>query len=147
MHDLGKMVLASQLEDEYRAVVAHAVDRGGPPSGRRSASSSASPTTRSDTGWCLRWKLPASLAEPIARHHEPDQGRASFTDAAAIVHVADLMIRGYGFGFAGDRVMPALDDAAWRHLGLNADKLRTAVRRLQQDLHEALRNVHLITGA
>jgi putative nucleotidyltransferase with HDIG domain len=145
MHDIGKMVLASQLEDEYRTVVTHAVDRR---CTIRQAERQLLGVTHDEIGhWLvLRWKLPASLAEPIAWHHEPAKA-GRFMDAAAVVHVADLMIRGYGFGFAGDRVMPALDDAAWRHLGLNADKLRTAVRRLQQDLHEALRNVHLITGA
>lgn len=144
MHDIGKMVLASQLEDEYRAVVAHAVERR---CTVRQAEQQLLGVTHDEIGaWLVvRWKLPASLAEPIAKHHTPTQA-VRHADAAAVVHVADLMIRGYGFGFAGDRVMPALDDGAWRHLGLNADKMRTAVRRLQQDLHAALQHVHLIAG-
>ena len=144
MHDIGKMVLASQLEDEYTAVVTYAVERR---CTVRQAEQLLLGVTHDEIGhWLvLRWNLPPSLAEPIARHHEPTKA-GRYTDAAAVVHVADLMIRGYGFGFAGDKVMPALDDGAWRHLSLNADKMRTAVRRLQQDLHEALRNIHLVTG-
>jgi hypothetical protein len=61
-----------------------------------------------------------------------------------VVHVADLMIRGYGFGFAGDRIMPMLDEGAWRHLSLNPDKLRTAVRRMQDDLHAAMNHVNTL---
>jgi len=144
MHDIGKMVLASQLQDEYRAVVAHAVERR---ITVRQAEWHLLGVTHDEIGhWLvLRWKLPASLAEPIARHHEPTKA-GKFTDAAAVVHIADLMIRGYGFGFAGDRVMPAMDDGAWRHLSLTHEKLRAAIRRLQTDLHEALRHVHLIAG-
>ncbi len=144
MHDLGKMVLASQMEDEYRAVVAHAVRSR---MTIREAEQELLGVTHDEIGhWLVtRWKLPPSLAEPIARHHEPTKA-GRYADAAAVVHVADLMIRGYGFGFPGDKVMPRLDDGAWRHLGLTAEKMRTAIRRLQNDLHEALRQVHLIAG-
>ncbi|MFZ4734614.1 MAG: HDOD domain-containing protein [Bradymonadia bacterium] len=140
MHDIGKMVLASQLTDEYRAVVAQAV------ADRRSIRETEAKllgVTHDEIGhWLvLRWKLPTAIAEPIARHHEPMKA-GKYADTAAVVHVADLMIRGYGFGFAGDRIMPRLDDGAWKHLSLNADKLRTAVKRMQVDLHAAMNQVN-----
>ena len=142
MHDLGKMVLASQLTDEYRAVVAQAVADGRT---IRETEAKMLGVTHDEIGhWLvLRWKLPVAIAEPIARHHEPMKA-GKYADTASVVHVADLMIRGYGFGFAGDRIMPMLDEGAWRHLSLNPDKLRNAVRRMQDDLHAAMNHVNTL---
>lgn len=145
MHDLGKMVLASQMQDEYRAVVLHAKHKA---QTIRVAEQALLGVTHDEIGhWLvLRWGLPTSLAEPIARHHEPSKS-LKFTDATAVVHLADLMIRAYAFGFPGDQVMPPLDDFAWKHLSMTHEKLRLAVRRMQDDLHSALANMNLISGA
>lgn len=141
MHDIGKVVLASQLPADYRQVVHFAA--------RERVSILEAEDQLLGVGhdvigeWLVtRWKLPASLAEPIACHHAPGKARR-YPEAAAVVHVADLMVRGYGFGFAGDHVMPALDAGAWRLLGLTAKKLRAAVERMHRTLQEAVVNTNL----
>ena len=142
MHDLGKVVLASQLPDEYPRVVEYALREE---VSIREAEQRTLGVTHDEIGrWLVtRWKLPAVLAEPIAFHHTPARARAH-KEAAAVVHVADLLIRGYGFGFAGDAVMPPPDDAAFRTLRLRASTLREAVRRLHDDLQAAQVNVNLL---
>jgi hypothetical protein len=34
------------------------------------------------------------------------------------VHIADAIIRGWGFGFPGDNLVPPITPAAWEMLGL-----------------------------
>ena len=141
MHDIGKVVLASQLPNDYRQVVHFAA--------REQVRILEAEDQLLGVGhdligqWLVnRWKLPASLAEPIACHHAP--GRAKdHREATAVVHVADLMVRGYGFGFPGDALMPDLDEGAWRLLGLTGRKLRAAVERMHRTLQEAVVNTNL----
>ncbi len=141
MHDIGKVVLASQLPGDYRQVVHFAARERVP---ILEAEDQLLGVGHDLIGqWLVtRWNLPPSLAEPIACHHAP--GRAKrYREASAVVHVADLMVRGYGFGFAGDHVMPDLDAGAWRLLGLTAKKLRAAVERMHRTLQEAVVNTNL----
>lgn len=145
MHDIGKIVLQSQLPDEYPTVVAHAVDRGVP---IREAERAVLGVDHAEIGdWlCRRWRLPPPLAEPIALHHEPSQAK-KHQQATCVVHIADILVRGYGFGFPGDQVVPDLDPRAWKVLQLNPDKLDQAARRFHTDLHESVANVNFLLPA
>ncbi|MCA9537579.1 MAG: HDOD domain-containing protein [Myxococcales bacterium] len=145
MHDLGKVVLQSQLGREYDAVVNHAVRQG---MTIRAAEEALLGVPHDEIGhWLVsRWRLPPTLAEPIALHHRPEDARAH-REAAAAVHVADLMVRAYGFGFPGDRVMPEMSAAAWKTLHLNPHKLQTAVARMHEALQTALVQANLYFDA
>lgn len=142
MHDIGKVVLASQLPDDYGAVVEHAITEQ---TTIREGEAERLGVTHDEIGhWLVtRWRLPAALAEPIALHHQPAKA-TRHQEAAAVVHVADLMIRGYGFGFPGDDVMPLVEPAAWRLLTLTSDKITAALRRMHDDLHASLAHVNLL---
>jgi HD-like signal output (HDOD) protein len=141
MHDLGKVVLASQLP-EYRDVVGAALADRIP---IREAERSLLGVTHDEIGqWLVsRWRFPPVLAEPIALHHEPAKARRH-ADATAVVHVADQLIRAYGFGFGGDAVMTSIDPSAWRLLSLTPEKIRGAVRRMHEDLLGAVAHVNLL---
>lgn len=145
MHDIGKVVLVSQLPEEYGAVVELAITDQ---TTIREAEAEHLGVTHDEIGhWLVtRWKLPTALAEPIALHHQPEKARRH-REAAAVVHVADLMIRGYGFGFPGDDVMPLVEPAAWRLLTLTPDKILSAVRRMHEDLQASLAHVNLLLRA
>ncbi|MGC6419024.1 MAG: HDOD domain-containing protein [Bradymonadia bacterium] len=141
MHDIGKLVLASQLGRDYDAVIAHAVRNRVPV---RDAELKLLGVSHDVIGqWLVkRWRLPDSLAQPIASHHTPGEAE-SYRDLTAVVHVADQMIRGYGFGFPGDNSMPALSEKAWKRLSLNDRKLRRAVIKMHTDLQEAIVHANL----
>ena len=141
MHDIGKMVLASQLGRDYDHVMAHALAK------RvciRDAEEALIGVPHDEIGrWLVtRWRLPPGLAVPIGRHHEPHKA-GEYGLAASAVHVADIMIRGYGFGFAGDDVMPAISPFAWKTLSLNEGKIRRAVSEMHLDLQQALVQANL----
>ncbi len=141
MHDIGKVVLATQLPGDYAEVVEHA----------RAASCCVLEAEVALLGvghdeigkWLVsRWKLPAALAEPIALHHTPEKA-TRFPEATAIVHVADLMVRAYGFGFPGDHVMPEPSSHAWRLLHLTPAKIEEAVESMHRQLQGALAQANL----
>ncbi|MFN3201861.1 MAG: HDOD domain-containing protein [Bradymonadia bacterium] len=136
MHDLGKVALITQLGDDYSGVVASAVERGVP---IRQAEAEIMGVTHDEIGrWLVtRWRFPEPLAMPIAWHHTPEQA-GRYAESAAVIHVADLMIRGLGFGFPGDYVMPDLDVKAWKLLSLNGRKIEQAVSIMQRELHGAM---------
>lgn len=141
MHDIGKLVLASQLGNEYDDVVAYALRNE---IIIRDAEIKLLGVPHDVIGqWLVaRWRLPEALAEPIIHHHHPEKANR-FEETAAIVHVADLMIRGYGFGFPGDALIPLVSDRAWRLLGLNEATLGRAVQTMHRDLQAALVHANL----
>ncbi len=141
MHDIGKVVLHSQLGRDYDAVVEHARTA---PTRIRDAELELLGVAHDEIGhWLVtRWRLPPALAEPIALHHHPEQAKRH-PEATAAVHVADLMVRAYGFGFAGDDLMPEMSPHAWKLLRLNPRKLRAAVERMHTTLREALVQANL----
>ena len=145
MHDIGKLVLASQLGSEYDQVVTRAIRHD---QTIRQAELDMLGVSHDVIGkWLVtRWGLPDSLSEPIALHHEPERSRR-FSETTALVHVADLMVRGYGFGFAGDLIMPELSPRAWKTLSLNSRKLEKAVKLMHDDLQKAMVQANLYVFA
>jgi len=141
MHDIGKLVLSSQLKTEYDQVVTEAMRSGR--SIRRVEEDMLGVSHDLIGHWLVkRWKLPESLAEPIALHHTPERAR-KHRDATAVVHVADILVRSYGFGFAGDACLPEVSQKAWKLLGLNAHKIHTVVRLMHEDLQKAMVQANL----
>ncbi len=78
-----------------------------------------------------QWRLPASLETNVCFHHEPTE--APDPAAAALVHVADLLVNALGIGSSGERYVPPLDPQGWEAAGLSADCFETVV---QQTLHQ-----------
>lgn len=69
-----------------------------------------------------QWHLPQRLGDVLVHHHAPMHAEHNQT-AAAIVHVADILARGMGYGDGGDPVMPPLDHAAYQMLGLSFEQI------------------------
>ena len=61
--------------------------------------------------------------------------------------MADILVRGYGFGFAGDHVMPELEAKAWKLLRLNGKKLSAVVHRMHTELQQAMAQANLYVFA
>lgn len=73
--------------------------------------------------WLAReWHLPARLSEPLAYHHRPDLAKHS-KDITGLVHLADILTRGMGYGSPGDMTMPPLDHAVFQGLGISYEQI------------------------
>ncbi|MFZ5996578.1 MAG: HDOD domain-containing protein [Nitrospirota bacterium] len=135
LHDIGKVVLGLKFPDEYKQVMETA---------EKSevfifdAERNHFKINHADAGaWVAqKWNFPKSLVEIIEYHHKPHLSRA-FPLETAIVHVADILTRAKGFGFAGDHFVPAMNPAAWEMLKLSEGAMKDILVEMEETLGQA----------
>jgi HD-like signal output (HDOD) protein len=88
LHDLGKLVLAMGMPEQYGRVLASAKDA---PAREIEFEMLELQASHSDVGAYLvgLWGLPNTIAEAIAYHEDPAQSKVASFGLPAIVHVAD----------------------------------------------------------
>jgi HD-like signal output (HDOD) protein len=120
LHDIGKVVLYVKWTDVGQQITA-----------ARDTSHFLMETelalfdvTHADVGGWLAtaWHLPASLREPILHHHTPSAAQDAKLQTA-IVHVADVLVKGLACGNPGDDLVPPLSRQAWDLVGLDSHSL------------------------
>jgi HD-like signal output (HDOD) protein len=116
LHDLGKVVLALNLPEEMKLVREKVKNDN---ISFYEAETQILDFDHCELGQWLaeHWNLPESLSEPMRLHHRPEKAVLN-PECAAIVHMADIIIRAKGFGNAGDTLVPPISMAAWEMLGL-----------------------------
>ncbi len=121
LHDLGKVVLSYLFPKDYERAVAMAQMRH----------CHISETEREELGvdhprvsrWLAdEWHFPDRLSEPLIYHHMPERARRS-QEVTDVVHIADILTRGMGYGYPGDSTMPLLDHESFHRLGLSFDQI------------------------
>jgi len=78
------------------------------------------------------WHLPVTLREPILYHHNPIQAKDA-TLQTAIVHVADILVKGLACGNPGDDLIPPLSWPAWDQVGLDKQSLAECIDKASQE--------------
>ena len=131
LHDLGKAVLSYVAPDDYNDAGAIARKH------RRHISEAEEAVfgiTHTQAAACLiqRWSLPERLVDGIENHHRPMRSRAG-KRLSAVVHVADVMTRAMGYGFAGDDTIPEVLPEAFELLGLSWDQIKGVVRHADEE--------------
>mgnify|MGYP000162135832 CR=1 FL=1 len=121
LHDFGKAILSFVAKAEYDIALKTAQLKGCHIAAGEMEVLGTDHT--SVAGWVTQqWRLPACLRDPIVHHHEPALSKTHPT-AAAIVHLADILARGLGYGWPGDMTMPPIDHVAFQGLGLSLDQI------------------------
>ncbi|MFO7709838.1 MAG: HDOD domain-containing protein [Desulfobacterales bacterium] len=130
LHDIGRLVTFIYFPDDILACMEQAVRRG--------VSLVAAERERlgchhGHIGRYMlhQWRLPLSLENNVCFHHEPAD--APDPAAAALIHVADLLVNALGIGSSGERCVPPLDLRAWEAAGLSPECFETVV---QQTIHQ-----------
>ena len=131
LHDIGKVVLYVKWPDVGRQIRAATGKTG---RSLMEAEQNLFDVTHADVGGWLAtaWHLPTSLREPILYHHKP----ASAQDAplqTAIVHVADILVKGLACGNLGDELVPPLSHQAWELVGLDAQSLAQCLAKATEE--------------
>lgn len=92
LHDVGKLVLASNLWSEYERIVASSSDQSQPVSLRESQAFGAA---HADVGAYLLalWNLPNEIVTIVQNHSQPSAATAANLEVLAVVHVADVLAR------------------------------------------------------
>jgi len=90
-HDLGRLVLAVNLPDEYRIAYLTALKRKAP---LIQTEQSIFGTTHASVGACIlgMWGFSDAVVEACAFHHAPDRCRPEFAPWVMAVHIADALV-------------------------------------------------------
>jgi len=120
LHDIGKLLIAANMPDEYRSVTDHMSANG---CSMASSENQMIGTTHAAIGAYLLglWGLPDPIIEAVALHHDPGSASAKRIGASAIAHIADAFANaGCHLGDSGDlrKDLDGLDWAFIEQLGL-----------------------------
>ncbi len=135
LHDIGKVILALQFPKDYEKMMFEAETRN---ITINEAEREHFPATHASAGAWLaqKWSFPRHLIDVIEYHHKPNLSKTA-TLETAIVHLSDVILRARGYGFAGDRLVPAVNTAAWDLLALSDEDIREILREMEDSLDMA----------
>jgi HD-like signal output (HDOD) protein len=84
-----------------------------------------------------QWKLPASLEETVAFHHNPEAS-ARYPVEAAVVHVADIISHSLELGSSGEQFVPPLSAQAWERIRVMPQNLPGLLEQIERQYLEAV---------
>jgi putative nucleotidyltransferase with HDIG domain len=123
LHDIGIIVNSLVYTEEYRAVLAAAVQSGRPLDEQEQDTLGF---THCDSGAILAraWQLPAAIGEVIEWHHGVAHGPEG-NPLVAIIHLGDLLcrVRGLGYGYEEWRALDLQAEPAWVELAKHLPKI------------------------
>lgn len=135
LHDLGKVIIAIELPEEASRLEQEVEERQIP---TYKAEEEILGFSHANVGQWLseKWNLPNNLADPITYHHKPNLSTFSKMPTA-IVHVADILVRGMGFGFMGANLVSQIDHKAWEALEISDPLLEEIISDMDDKLEDA----------
>jgi len=128
LHDIGKVVLYVKWPD-VGSSIKDAIQTGGDRS-LFEVEQELLGLSHADIGGCLAkaWNLPVTLRDPILYHHDPTLAKEAALQTA-IVHVADIIVKGLACGNPGDDQIPPLSQQAWDMVGLDEAALAECITK------------------
>jgi HD-like signal output (HDOD) protein len=109
MHDLGRLVLATEWPAAYKAVLAHALEKGIP---TYQAEKKVMDVTHAEVaGWMgERWNLPKKILVSIREHHNVEMARTE--PSVCAIYLANNLAHREGFGHSKREPTPTIDEQA-----------------------------------
>ena len=132
LHDIGKVVLYVKWPDVGNSIkdaMKTRTDRS-----LFDIEQELTGLSHAEIGGCLAnaWHLPVTLREPILYHHDPTRANEAMLQTA-IVHVADILVKGLACGNPGDDLIPPLSKPAWDLVGLDEQRLAECIAKAAQE--------------
>jgi putative nucleotidyltransferase with HDIG domain len=132
LHDIGKVVLYVKWPDVAGSIKTAA--QGGGDRSLFEVEQELLGLSHADIGGYLAnvWNLPIALREPILYHHAPTLAQEAALQTA-IVHVADILVKGLACGNPGDDQIPPLSKEAWDMLSLDEEALAECIAKASSE--------------
>jgi len=135
LHDVGKSILLLRWPKVYARALSEAKVKDLSISDTEAAHFEVNHATAG--AWLAeQWSFPTKLVEVIRYHHAPLRAKEARIETA-IAHIADILVRARGFGFAGDARVPPVDTTVWEHMGLSDSDLRSILSDMESLMEEA----------
>lgn len=132
LHDIGKVVLYVKWPDVGNCIKdAHTTQDDRP---LLAVEQELTGLSHADIGGSLAdaWHLPITLREPVLYHHDPSLAKEAVLQTA-IVHVADILVKGLACGNPGDDMIPPLSKIAWDMVGLDERGLTECIDKASSE--------------
>lgn len=140
LHDIGKVILILQFPEDYQKAMNEA-EASDTTIVETEKVYFAANHTHAGTWMAQKWSFPRNLTDMIHSHHRPHLAKnAPFQ--TAVVHLSDILVRGRGFGFAGDTRVPPVNPATWEKLQLSTEDILDILRE-SEDALEATKDLEL----
>jgi putative nucleotidyltransferase with HDIG domain len=135
LHDIGKVILLLQFQKEYEAAMNEAQTKNISIFDAEQIQFNA---THANVGSWLaeKWRFPRNLIEVIEFHHRPALSKTAPMETS-IVHMADLLVRARGFGFAGENLVPEVSPVAFELLKLSDADIKDVLKELEDNMESA----------
>ncbi len=132
IHDIGKVAIKMELAAEYKQINKLMLKNS---ISMQQAELAILGLDHAEAGgWLTKnWNLPNKLIEPVSCHHDPREAKDEQLNSA-IIHFSDLLIRGMGYGHAGDDKVPMLSKRAWQLLDLSPEDLDEIIDDVEDKL-------------
>ncbi|MCK4468450.1 MAG: HDOD domain-containing protein [Desulfobacterales bacterium] len=136
LHDIGKLIHAAYLCEEFDDVVANVVETG---SQMSESEKKILGFDHAQTGSVLaeKWRLPRKTVNMIAHHHlsyMPD----TLTREIAAVHIGNSLCISLRMGSGGEKRVPIVNQKAWEILDLKLSDLEYVVQRSTKLFEESI---------
>jgi putative nucleotidyltransferase with HDIG domain len=131
LHDLGRLVMASQTPQELERVYVRRAERDVP---MREAEHDALGTDHAQLGAevGVRWRFGSEIVNAMRLHHEPPAApSATIVD---VVHVADNVAHALNLAQDPAEIVPGLDAPAWNRVGLSQAQWFTVFETTEAEL-------------
>jgi putative nucleotidyltransferase with HDIG domain len=135
LHDIGKVILALEFQKEYEAAMNEAQAKS---ISIYDAEKIQFNATHANVGSWLaeKWRFPRNLIEVIEYHHRPVSSKNAPLETA-IVHLADILVRARGFGFAGETFVPEVNTTSFELLGLSESDIKDVLKEMEDNMESA----------
>jgi HD-like signal output (HDOD) protein len=90
-----------------------------------------------------KWKIPASIGDPVACHHRPASSE-QFPLETALVHLADIICQALELGQGAEWGVPPLDEGAWERLAMPPHMLGAVLKQAEMQINETF---EILSGA
>ncbi|MCP4546321.1 MAG: HDOD domain-containing protein [bacterium] len=133
LHDLGKVVIALEFGDEFKAIQT-VVEEESITFFEAERKILGNLTHLDINGFlCDEWNIPPRLCEAVTCYPKPARATVG-RRTAAIVQLANALVRASDFGYAGDKLVPLIDQDCVRELGLDDDELQELIHTVVFEL-------------
>jgi len=135
LHDIGKVILTLEFAQEYENAMKEAQEKK---ISIYEAEKNQFNASHADVGGWLaeKWRFPNNLIEVIEYHHRPTLAKNAPMETA-IVHMADLLVRARGLGFAGENLVPEVNPIAFELLKLSDQDIKDVLREMEENMEAA----------
>ncbi len=134
LHDIGRVVQKQFLSEDFEKLMLNVIKTD---SLIYKKEKRILGYTHTEVGMLLakKWKMTEKIINIIAYHHRPLLS-TSFVKEAAIVNLADILIRALGIGSGGDNQIPIIETDVYKIVGLPVEQLESVMNMIEQRFKE-----------